>query len=75
MCWNYSLIRTKLHPFGSVSNVRMYHVARWRGKFFNKACRLQKKKVKDLVKSSVDFAIKDMDKPAKSVGQTISKIK
>lgn len=33
------------------------------------------KKVKDLVKSSVDFAIKDMDKPAKSIGQTISKIK
>lgn len=33
------------------------------------------KKVKDLVKSSVDFAIKDMDKLTKSVGQTISKIK
>ncbi|MBC7874201.1 MAG: DUF1801 domain-containing protein [Ferruginibacter sp.] len=33
------------------------------------------KKVKDLVKSSVDFAIKDMDKPAASAGQTISKIK
>lgn len=33
------------------------------------------KKIKDLVKSSVDFAIKDMDKPTKSVGQTISKIK
>ena len=33
------------------------------------------KKVKDLIKSSVDFAIKDMDKPTKSVGQTISKIK
>jgi len=33
------------------------------------------KKIKDLIKSSVDFAIKDMDKPAKSSGQTISKIK
>ncbi len=33
------------------------------------------KKVKDLIKSSVDFAIKDMDKPTGSVGQTISKIK
>ena len=33
------------------------------------------KNVKDLIKSSVDFAIKDMDKPTKSIGQTISKIK
>lgn len=33
------------------------------------------KNVKDLVKSSVDFAIKDMDKPTKTIGQTISKIK
>jgi len=33
------------------------------------------KKVKDLVKSAVDFAIKDMDKPTKSVCMTISKIK
>jgi len=33
------------------------------------------KKVKDLIISSVDFAIKDMDKPTKSIGQTISKIK
>lgn len=33
------------------------------------------KKVKDIITSSVDFAIKDMDKPTKSVGQTISKIK
>lgn len=33
------------------------------------------KKVKDLVKEAVDFAIKDMDKPTKSVGKTISKIK
>lgn len=33
------------------------------------------KKVKDLVKTAVDFAIKDMDKPTKSIGMTISKIK
>lgn len=33
------------------------------------------KKVNDLIKSSVDFAIKDMEKPTKSIGQTISKIK
>jgi hypothetical protein len=33
------------------------------------------KKVKDLIKSAVDFAIKDMDKPTKSLAQTISKIK
>ena len=33
------------------------------------------KKVKDLVKSAVDFAIKDMENPAKSIGKTISKIK
>jgi len=33
------------------------------------------KKVKELVKSAVDFAIADMEKPAKSVGETISKIK
>lgn len=33
------------------------------------------KKAKDLIRSSVDFAIKDMDKPATSAGQTISKIK
>lgn len=33
------------------------------------------KKVKDLIKSAVDFAIADMDKPTKSVGKTISKIK
>lgn len=32
-------------------------------------------KVKTLIKESIDFAIKDMDKPAKSVGKTISKIK
>jgi hypothetical protein len=33
------------------------------------------KKVKDLIKSAVDFAIKDMDKPTKAVTTTISKIK
>lgn len=33
------------------------------------------KKVKDLIKSAVDFAIKDMNKPIKSIGTTISKIK
>jgi hypothetical protein len=33
------------------------------------------KKVKDLIKASVDFAIKDMDKPTKTIGMTISKIK
>ena len=33
------------------------------------------KKVKDLIKSSVEFAIKDMENPTKSVAQTISKIK
>lgn len=33
------------------------------------------KKVKDLVNASIEFAIKDMDKPTKSIGTTISKIK
>jgi hypothetical protein len=33
------------------------------------------KKVKDLIISAVDFAKKDMDKPTKSTGKTISKIK
>lgn len=33
------------------------------------------KKVKDLIKSAGDFAIKDMDKPTKAIGTTISKIK
>lgn len=33
------------------------------------------KKVKDLIKKAVDFAIKDMDKPTQSKGKTISKIK
>jgi hypothetical protein len=32
-------------------------------------------KVKALVKEAVSFAIKDMDRPTKSVGKTISKIK
>ena len=33
------------------------------------------KKVKDLIKTAIDFAIKDMDRPTKSIGMTISKIK
>jgi len=33
------------------------------------------KKVKDLIKTAVEFAINDMDKPTKSIGMTISKIK
>lgn len=33
------------------------------------------KKVEALIKASFDFAIKDMDKPTKSTGKTISKIK
>jgi len=33
------------------------------------------KKVRDLIRSAVDFAIKDMEKPTKSIGLTISKIK
>lgn len=32
-------------------------------------------KVKKLVKEAIDFAIKDMEKPTKSIGKTISKIK
>jgi len=32
-------------------------------------------KVKALIKEAIDFAITDMDKPTKSIGQTISKIK
>ena len=31
--------------------------------------------VKNLIEEAIDFAIKDMDKPTKSVGKTISKIK
>ena len=32
-------------------------------------------KVKALIKEAIDFAIKDMDKPTKSISKTISKIK
>lgn len=32
-------------------------------------------KVKALIKEAIDFAIKDMDKPTKTIGKTISKIK
>jgi hypothetical protein len=32
-------------------------------------------KVTELIKEALDFAIKDMDKPTKSIGKTISKIK
>lgn len=32
-------------------------------------------KVKALIKEAIDFAIKDMGKPTKSIGKTISKIK
>ena len=32
-------------------------------------------KVKALIREGIDFAIKDMDKPTKSVGKTISQIK
>jgi hypothetical protein len=32
-------------------------------------------KVKALIQEAIDFAIKDTDKPTKSIGQTISKIK
>ncbi len=32
-------------------------------------------KVKALIKEAIDFAIKDMNKPTKTIGQTISKIK
>lgn len=33
------------------------------------------KKVEDLVRSAIDFAIGDMEQPTKSIGKTISKIK
>lgn len=33
------------------------------------------RKVKDLLKLAVNFALTDMDKPTKSIGKTISKIK
>lgn len=32
-------------------------------------------KVIELIRSAIDFAIKDMNKPSKTIGQTISKIK
>lgn len=32
-------------------------------------------KVKALIQEAIDFAVKDMDKPTKSIGKTISKIK
>ena len=32
-------------------------------------------KVTELIKEAIEFAIKDMDKPTKSIGKTISKIK
>lgn len=32
-------------------------------------------KVKALIQEAIDFAIKDMDKPTKSIGKTVSKIK
>ena len=32
-------------------------------------------KVKELIQEAIEFAIKDMDKPTKSIGKTISKIK
>ena len=32
-------------------------------------------KIKALIQEAIDFAIKNMDKPTKSIGQTISKIK
>lgn len=32
-------------------------------------------KVKALIQEAIDFAIKDLDKPTKSIGKTISKIK
>jgi hypothetical protein len=33
------------------------------------------KKVKELIKAAADFAMKDLDKPTKTIGMTISKIK
>lgn len=41
----------------------------------NKPTDYRNPKVKALIKEAIDFAIKDMDKPTKSIGQTISKIK
>ena len=41
----------------------------------NKTSNYRNTKVKALIKEAIDFAIKDMDKPTKSIGKTISKIK
>ncbi len=41
----------------------------------NKASDYRNLKVKALLQEAIDFAIKDMDKPTKSIGMTISKIK
>lgn len=40
-----------------------------------KASDYRNPKVKALIKEAINFAIKDMDKPTKSIGKTISKIK
>ena len=40
----------------------------------NTASDYRNKKVKDLIQSAVDLAIRDMDKPGRSIGTTISKI-
>jgi hypothetical protein len=40
-----------------------------------KATDYRNPKVKSLIKEAINFAIKDMDKPTKSIGKTISKIK
>lgn len=40
-----------------------------------KASDYRNPEVKALVQEAIDFAIKDMDKPTKSIGKTISKIK
>jgi hypothetical protein len=41
----------------------------------NTAKDYRNKKVKDLINTAVEFALKDMDKPTKSIGMSISKIK
>lgn len=41
----------------------------------NKTGDYRNPKVKALIQEAIDFAIKDMDKPLKSIGKTISKIK
>ena len=40
-----------------------------------KASDYRNPEVKSLIQEAIDFAIKDMDKPTKSIGKTISKIK